>query len=71
MFQSVGSLSQGSFTLTFSGSSGQSYTLLMSTNVALPRAMWLPLTTGTFGATAVTFMDTGATNAERFYQIAP
>jgi hypothetical protein len=62
-------LSGGSFPLTFSGPSGQTYQVLTSTNVALPLASWTVLTTGTFGATPVTYTDAGATNAQQYYRI--
>ena len=58
-----------SFPLTFSGSSGQSYQVLTSTNVALPLSSWTVLTSGTFGASPVTYTDTGATSAQQFYCI--
>jgi hypothetical protein len=58
-----------SFSMSFSGPSGQGYTVLMTTNLALPLARWTSLTNGTFGASPVGFTDTGATNAARFYCI--
>jgi hypothetical protein len=64
-----GPLASGSFPLTFSGPSGQSYTVLSSTNVALPLTDWMVLTTGTFGGSPVTYPDTNATNAHQFYRI--
>ena len=64
-----GPLSGSSFPLTFSGPSGQSYKVLSSTNVELPLADWTVLTIGTFGASPVTYTDTGATNAHQFYRI--
>jgi hypothetical protein len=59
----------GQFQLTFSGASGQTYQVLTSTNVALPLASWTPLTSGTFGASPAIYVDTGATNANRFYRV--
>jgi hypothetical protein len=64
-----GPLSGTSFPLTFSGPSGQSYQVLTSTNIVLPLASWTVLTTGTFGASPVTYTDTSATNAQQFYRI--
>ncbi len=64
-----GPWSGGSFPLTFSGPSGQTYQVLSSTNVALPLASWTVLTTGTFGASPVTYTHTSATNAQQFYRI--
>jgi len=65
----IAKLSSTSFSLSFSGSSGQSYAVLMTTNLALPLAGWTPLTNGVFGASPVDFTDTGATNAHRYYRI--
>jgi hypothetical protein len=60
----------GSFTLSFSGPSGQSYKVLATNFVTAPVATWPVLTTGTFGATPATFTDLSATNdTDRFYLI--
>ena len=64
-----GPLTGTSFPLTFSGTSGQSYEVLTSTNVALPLSSWTVLTSGTFGASPVIFTATGATNTQQFYCI--
>ncbi|MCX6927292.1 MAG: autotransporter-associated beta strand repeat-containing protein [Verrucomicrobia bacterium] len=64
-----GPLSGNSFPLTFSGPNGQTYTVLATTNVALPIASWIPLTAGTFDGSPVTYTDTTATNQARFYRI--
>lgn len=69
VLSSFGPLTGSSFPLTFSGPSGQTYKVLASTNVALPIASWMQLTSGTFGASAVTYTDTAATNTARFYRI--
>lgn len=66
---SFGPLSGSSFPLTFSGPTGQSYTVLTSTDVALPLASWTVLSSGTFGGSPVTYTDTAATNAQQFYRI--
>jgi hypothetical protein len=58
-----------SFPLTFSGPNGQTYKVLGSTNVGLPLASWWQLSSGMFGGSPVTFTDTTATNANRFYRI--
>jgi hypothetical protein len=63
------SLGGGQFRLTFSGSSGQTYEVLTSTNVALPMASWKVLTSGTFDGSPVNFTDTQATNAAQFYRV--
>jgi hypothetical protein len=64
-----GPLSGTSFPLTFSGPSGQTYKVLSSTNVALPMASWTVLSSGSFGATLVTYTDTSATNKQQFYRV--
>jgi hypothetical protein len=38
-------------------------------NVATPLANWTVLSSGAFGPSAVTYTDTSATNAKRFYRI--
>jgi hypothetical protein len=65
----VGPHAGTSFPLSFTGPSGQTYKVLCSTNVALPRASWTVLSSGTFGASPVTYTDPGATNAQQFYRI--
>jgi sugar lactone lactonase YvrE len=57
------------FSLTFSGSQAQGYTVLMSTNLTVPMPSWVPLTNGVFGSGPVQFTDSSATNGERFYRI--
>jgi hypothetical protein len=64
-----GAKSGSSIPLTFSGPSGQTYKVLASTNVALPISSWMQLSSGTFGASPVTYTDTSATNGQRFYRI--
>ena len=65
----IAKLSPTSFSLSFTGENGLGYTILMTTNLAVPSADWTHLTSGTFGAGPVDFTDTGATNAARFYRI--
>ena len=62
-------LGGGQFALTFSGPNGQTYTVLTSTNVALPLVSWNVLTTGTFGGNPVIYTNTTATNGAQFYII--
>jgi len=62
-------LSGTSFPLTFSGPSGQTYSVLSSTNVALPLSSWTTQSSGIFGASPVNYTDTNATNAQQFYRI--
>jgi hypothetical protein len=64
-----GPLSGSSFPLTFSGPVGQTYQVLRSTNVVQPLSGWTRLTSGTFGASPVTYTDSNATNATQFYRI--
>ena len=58
------------FSLSFSGSSGQSYRVLAGTNLFMPLTNWLVLTNGTFGAGVVNFTDNVATNRQKFYRVA-
>ena len=64
-----GPWTSGSFPLAFSGTIGQTYAILTSTNVSLPLANWKTLITGTFGSGTVAYTDSTATNAPRFYRI--
>ena len=59
----------GGFALTFSGPSGQTYKVLGSTNVALPLTSWSVLTSGTFGASPVSYTNTPATAPQEFYRV--
>jgi autotransporter-associated beta strand protein len=64
-----GPLTGSSFPLRFSGPDGQTYKILSTTNIALPLTSWSILGSGTFSGSPVTFTDTSATNAQRFYRI--
>ena len=64
-----GAFSNGSFPLLFSGSNGQAYEVLATTNLALPMAKWTVLTNGTFGDGPAFYTDITATNGARYYQI--
>ncbi len=68
-WNNYGPWSSNSFPLVFSGSNGQPYEVLTSTDLALPLADWTPLTNGTFGTGSIAYTDTAATNNARFYQI--
>jgi len=59
----------GLFTASFSGTNGQSYRVLTSTNLALPFTNWLVLTNGTFDVNLMSFTDHAATNIQRFYRV--
>jgi autotransporter-associated beta strand protein len=63
------SLGGGQFKLTFSGPSNQNYSVLSSTNLALPLPSWTLLTSGTFGDSPVNYTNTTATNTSQFYII--
>ena len=65
----VAALGAGGFSLNFSGSSGQSFRVLASTNVSLPLTSWLVLTNGVFGAGSINFVDQILTGQQRFYRI--
>ena len=65
----VVSFGAGGFSLSFSGSSGQSYRVLASTNLSLPLTNWLTLTNGIFGPGVVNFTDSAATNQQEFYRV--
>jgi len=63
------SLGGGQFKLTFSGPGNQNYSVLTSTNVALPLSNWTVLTSSTFVGSPVNYTDTTATNKSQFYII--
>jgi autotransporter-associated beta strand protein len=63
------SLGGGQFKLTFSGPGNQNYSVLSSTNLALPLPSWTVLTNGLFGGGAVNYTNTTATNKTQFYII--
>ena len=70
VFTGFGHLSNGSFSLSFTGASGVDYTVYATTNVALPISSWTVITNGLFNGAAVNFQDTNATNFRaRFYQV--
>lgn len=70
VFSGVTLLPGNNFQLTFTGSEGQGYSILASTNLALPLAEWATIGTGTFGSSPVTFVDSNAPNySQRFYII--
>ncbi|HRT56577.1 MAG TPA: DUF5011 domain-containing protein [Candidatus Paceibacterota bacterium] len=58
------------FQLSFTGPSGQTYTVLAGETPGLPLESWTPLTQGTFGAAIEIFVDTASSNhPQRFYRI--
>jgi hypothetical protein len=63
--------SDGNFQLTGTGPDTAPYRILTTTNVALPLANWLLISSGNFIGGAFSFTDTNATNfALRFYSVA-
>jgi hypothetical protein len=62
--------SDSGFGLTLNGSPGQAYSVLATTNVALPLASWVRIGGGTFGFDQATLTDMTATNlSQRFYVV--
>jgi len=62
-------LSDGNFALTIGGVIGRPYSVLASSDVALPLASWTVLTNGTITAAPFVFEDLTATNSlNRFYR---
>ncbi len=60
----------GGFRLTFSGPTNQTYHVLASDNLTIPKTNWSVLGSGTFGGTNAITTDTGVTNNPvRFYII--
>ena len=69
-FNGTCAYSDHQFSFSFSGSAGQSYSVLVATNLALPLANWTTISAGTFGFDLVMFDDLMATNyPQRFYVI--
>ena len=63
-------LPNGNFSLVINGGNGQGYSVLSSTNLALPLSSWLVLQSGTLPGSPVVFTDLTATNYPlRFYTI--
>ena len=60
----------GGYQLTFAGPAGQTYQVLASSDLAVPRSAWPVVSSGTFGNGSVIFTDPSATNrASRFYTV--
>jgi autotransporter-associated beta strand protein len=60
----------GSMNFTATGETNQTYSLMMSTNLALPLASWTVLSSGTVTESPFTLSDLTATNApRRFYYL--
>jgi Putative Ig domain len=61
-------LVSGSFQFTFNGTSGQTYEVLSSTNVAAPMTQWVTNLSGTFNGSPVTFA-TNTIGRANFYRV--
>ena len=59
----------GGWQLSFSGQSGQSYKLLATADLKLPRNQWTVVTSGIFGPDPITFTDTASNIPIRFYLV--
>ena len=59
--------SGGQFQITFSGSNGQTYAVLSTTNLA--NGPWITNSTGTFSGGSVTYTNTTPNDPQRFYRI--
>ena len=60
----------GGWQLSFSAQAGQTYKVLVSSDLSLPLNQWTVLTNGTFGAGAVNIVDNATNLPTRFYLIA-
>jgi autotransporter-associated beta strand protein len=59
----------GQFVVSFSGTNGQSWQILTSTEVAAPAGNWTPVATGTFDGSTVNYTNASPTDPRRFYLI--
>jgi len=57
------------FGFLLSGTAGQNYTVLASTNAALHLSNWFPVLTTNLSGTAAFIQDNQATNQQRFYRV--
>jgi autotransporter-associated beta strand protein len=64
-----GAVSGGKFILSFTGPNTQDYTVLTSTNLALPLADWAVVATGSFGPGTSTYTNATPTAAAQFYVV--
>jgi hypothetical protein len=55
--------------LNFTGTNGQPWRVLSSTNVATPLTNWTVVASGTFNGTTVHYTNTTPTDPQRFYSI--
>ena len=62
-------ISATQFGFLLSGAAGQNYTVLVTTNLALPLANWSTVLTTNLSASTATIQDIQATNQRRFYRV--
>lgn len=62
-------LGDGSFQTTFAGPAGQSYRLVVSSDITLPVSGWTTLTNGVFGGLPVSFTDKSAIGVNNRYYL--
>jgi len=60
----------GGMVLSFSGTNGQAWTILTTTNATLPLANWDVVTNGTFAGVPVSYTNTSPVDPQRYYRIA-
>jgi hypothetical protein len=60
---------ENQFCFLLSGVHGQTYTILVSTNLCLPRIAWNPLLTTNLSSDSVIIQDNQATDKQRFYAV--
>jgi hypothetical protein len=68
---SINPAGAGAVKLVFTGPSGAFYTLLTTTNITTPAVDWTPLPggAGTFAGISINYIDSAATNKNKFYGI--
>jgi autotransporter-associated beta strand protein len=57
------------FSFSFSGTTGQSYHVYSSTNLALPLAEWQVETSGMFGADTVIYSESATNNPQKYFRV--
>jgi hypothetical protein len=62
-------LGGGGVVLSFSGTNGQSWKILTSTNLTKPLADWDVATSGTFAGGTVSYTNTSVADPQRYYRI--
>jgi hypothetical protein len=68
--QGTSILPDGSFNFSFTGSAGETYSILTTTNLALPLPDWTAIHTGAFGFNPVMFDYIMTTNEpRRFFRV--